>query len=104
MTKQALMIRKGQAQTLRVLGTEVRFLCDADATDHAWSLMDLFVPRNSGPPPHEHDWDEAYYITEGSIEFTIGTQPVLAAAGDFIYAPAGTIHGFAARPTTARAC
>ena len=94
MAKQTLIVKKGQTQVLTVLGTEVRFLCDAEATDHAWSLMELAVPRDAGPPPHEHNWDEAYYITEGCIQFSIGTRSVLATAGDFLYAPAGTIHGF----------
>ena len=52
------------------------------------------MPRDAGPPPHEHNWDEAYYITAGRIQFSIGTRSVLAATGDFIYAPAGIVHGF----------
>lgn len=94
MNGKTLIVKKGQAQALHVLGTEVRFLCDGDATGSAWSLMELVVPRNSGPPPHDHDWDEAYYITSGEIEFTIGSQTVLAAPGDFLYAPSGIRHGF----------
>jgi quercetin dioxygenase-like cupin family protein len=94
MKKQTLIMRKGQAQALSVLGTEVRFLSEADDTGNAWSLMELVVPRDAGPPPHQHDWDEAYYITEGEIEFTIDGRPVLATAGDFLYAPAGAVHGF----------
>src|SRR5579871_2184636 len=81
MAKQTLIVKQGQAQALTVLGTEVRFLCDADATDHAWSLMELVVPRDAGPPPHEHNWDEAYYVTEGCIQFSIGARSVLATTG-----------------------
>src|SRR5579872_3823249 len=92
--KLSLIVRKGQAQALRVLGTEVRFLCEAEATGNAWSLMELVVPRDAGPPPHCHDWDEAYFVTEGEIEFTIDAQSLIARAGDFLYAPAGTLHAF----------
>ena len=94
MNKQTVTVRKSEGEELSVLGTRVRFLCDAQATGSAWSLMELIVPRDAGPPPHEHDWDEAYYITEGEVEFSVGAQPVRAAAGDFLYVPAGIAHGF----------
>lgn len=94
MTKQPIAVRNGQVQALSVLGTEVRFLCEADATGSAWSLMEVIMPRDSGPPLHTHDWDEAYYIIEGEVQFSIGAQSVLATAGDFLYTPAGIPHGF----------
>lgn len=94
MNRQPVMINSAQVQPLSVLGTEVRFLCDADATAHAWSLMEVVLPRDSGPPLHEHDWDEGYYITEGEIEFTVGARLVRAVPGDFLYAPAGMPHAF----------
>ncbi len=94
MSKQSLTVKNGQGPALSVLGTKIRFLCEADATATAWSLMELAVPRHAGPPPHDHDWDEAYYILAGEVEFTIGKESMLAASGDFLYAPAGVLHGF----------
>lgn len=94
MSKQPMTVKNGQVQSLSVLGTEVRFLCEAAATGNAWSLMEVVMPRDSGPPLHTHDWDEAYYIIEGEIQFTLGAQSVLATPGDFLYAPAGIPHGF----------
>lgn len=94
MSKQPMTVRNGQVQSLNVLGTEVRFLCEADATGNAWSLMEVVMPRDSGPPLHSHDWDEAYYIIEGEVQFTVGAQSLLATTGDFLYTPAGMAHGF----------
>lgn len=94
MNTKRLIVKNGQARALGVLGTEVRFLCDGEETGGSWSLMEIVVPQGSGPPPHAHDWDEACYITSGEIEFTLGAQRILAAAGDFLYAPAGTLHAF----------
>jgi mannose-6-phosphate isomerase-like protein (cupin superfamily) len=94
MTEQTMILKNGQAQPLSVLGTEVRFLCDADATGNAWSLMEVTMQRDSGPPLHHHDWDEAYYIIEGEVHFTVGEKSVLATSGDFLYTPAGVPHGF----------
>ena len=81
-------------EPLHVLGTEVRFLCDAQATRGVWSLMEVTLPRDSGPPPHTHSWDEAYFISEGKVEFTLGEQAFTAVPGDFILAPGGVPHGF----------
>lgn len=94
MEKKALVMKSGQAHALNVLGTQVRFLCEAQSTGNAWSLMEVLLPRDAGPPPHEHDWDEAYYVTKGAVEFTIGTEKITVAEGDFIYAPGGTRHAF----------
>ncbi len=94
MGKQAMTVRRGEGDKLHVLGTEVRFLCQADKTDRAWSLMEAVLPLEAGPPPHEHPWDEAYYVVEGQVQFEIGGKHQLVKAGDFIYAPGGTIHAF----------
>src|SRR6516162_5038300 len=56
---------------LHVLGTQVRFLCEAQDTGNAWSLMEVTLPLGSGPPPHKHTWDEAYFVTAGEVQFTL---------------------------------
>jgi len=94
MNRQHVILKSAQVPPLSVLGTEVRFLCEAQATGGAWSLMEVVLPRDSGPPLHEHDWDEGYYITEGAVEFTVGARSVLAVPGDFLYTPAGMLHAF----------
>ena len=94
MKKQALMVTSGTAQALSVLGTQVRFLCDSESTGKAFSLMEVVLPLDAGPPLHDHDWDEAYYVTKGEVEFTIGIEKLTVQEGDFIYAPARTLHGF----------
>jgi quercetin dioxygenase-like cupin family protein len=47
-----------------------------------------------GPPPHRHDWDEAYYILDGEIDFEVDGNPVKSRTGDFNYLPRGTVHSF----------
>jgi quercetin dioxygenase-like cupin family protein len=94
MKKQALIVKSGTAHALSVLGTQVRFLCESESTGKAFSLMEVVLPPDAGPPLHDHDWDEAYYVTKGEVEFTIGTETVTVQEGDFIYAPGGTLHGF----------
>jgi quercetin dioxygenase-like cupin family protein len=88
------IVRQGEGEKLRVLGADVRFLCRAEDTHRAWSLMENVIPENSGPPPHSHPWDEAYYVVAGEIEFEIGSRRERVRAGDFVYAPGGTVHAF----------
>lgn len=94
MAKQAMVIERGLGETLDVMGARVSFLCPAQATDQEWSLMEVTAPKHAGPPPHEHPWDEAYYVIEGSLRFRIGDTERLVHQGDFLYAPGGTVHAF----------
>ena len=94
MSKEIVVTKHGQAEELKCMGAAVRFLCGAAKTDRGWSLMEVDVPRRMGPPPHDHPWDEAYYVLEGEVRFTINGQEQLVRAGDFLYAPGGTVHGF----------
>jgi quercetin dioxygenase-like cupin family protein len=57
-------------------------------------MMEVMLPLGSGPPPHHHDWDEAYYVADGKVLFHLGGIERQVGRGDFVYAPAGTIHGF----------
>lgn len=88
------ILRQGEGEVLDVLGVSVRFLCRAADTQNAWSLMENVIPLNAGPPPHHHPWGEAYLVTTGEVEFLIGTRRERVRAGDFIYAPADTVHAF----------
>jgi uncharacterized cupin superfamily protein len=56
--------------------------------------MENIVPKGSGPPPHRHPWGEAYYMIEGTVDFQVGGEPLRLEAGDFAFAPGGTIHSF----------
>lgn len=94
MSKHTMIVKQGEGETLRVLGAQVRFLCSADTTDRAWSLMEVVLPKDAGPSLHYHPWDEAYYVVDGVVRFSVGEREELAKAGDFIYAPGGTRHAF----------
>ena len=103
MSKQASIVKQGQAEELRVMGAAVKFLCGAEKTGQAWSLMEVDLPERAGPPPHDHPWDEAYYVVSGEVCFHLDGREQLFKAGDFIYAPGGTVHGFqGASPEPAR--
>jgi quercetin dioxygenase-like cupin family protein len=94
MSKQMVVVKRGEAEELNAMGAVLRFVCGADKTERGWSLMEIDVPQHAGPPPHDHPWDEAYYVLDGEVRFTLGAGEQLLKAGDFVYVPGGTAHGF----------
>lgn len=90
----ATIVKAGDRAPLNVLGMPLRMLCEAKETGGAWSLFEEEVSFGMGPPAHRHDWDEAYYILKGEVDFDIDGEPVRSAAGDFNYLPRNTVHGF----------
>lgn len=90
----ATTVKAGERAPLNILGMPLTMLCEASETGGAWSLFEEQVPIGMGPPPHRHDWDEAYYILEGAIDFEIDGEAVRSKTGDFNYLPRNTVHGF----------
>lgn len=90
----ATIVKAGDRSPLNILGMPLTMLCEAGETGGAWSLFQEEVPLGMGPPPHRHDWDEAYYILDGEVDFEIDGKPVRSRKGDFSYLPRNTVHGF----------
>jgi quercetin dioxygenase-like cupin family protein len=97
----AITVKAGERAPLKVLGMPLTMLCESRETGGAWSLFEEEVPLGMGPPPHRHDWDEAYYILDGEIDFEIDGESVKANRGDFSYLPRNTVHGFKGASTDA---
>jgi mannose-6-phosphate isomerase-like protein (cupin superfamily) len=99
----ATIVKAGERAALNILGMPLTMLCEARETGGAWSLFEEEVPLGMGPPPHRHDWDEAYYILDGEIDFEIDGEPMKSSTGDFNYLPRNTVHSFrGASPTPSR--
>ena len=51
------------------------------------------------PPPHVHrDREELFFVLEGEVDFTLGSDVTAATAGSLLFIPRGAIHGFSAAP------
>jgi len=94
MPTSSMIVKSQDVQPLHVMGAEVRFLCEGHSTRDAWSLMEVTLPQDAGPPPHTHEWDEAYFVTDGDVEFSVDGRRFTATTGDFVYTPGGVAHGF----------
>ena len=63
----------------------------------------VMPPGVAGPPLHEHDFDEAFYVLEGELTFYLGGDLVTVRAGEMAFAPGGEPHTFTNRgPAAAR--
>lgn len=82
-----------QAPALQVLGTEVKVLA-SNAMTQSFGITLQQGDEGTGPPPHNHDWDESFYVLRGEIAFLCDGKEYLCTPGTLVYAPRGTVHGF----------
>ena len=62
MNAKQFVVKPGDRTALDVLGTKVTVLVsDADSNDKQITLQS--GDEGMGPPPHNHDWDESFYVT-----------------------------------------
>jgi quercetin dioxygenase-like cupin family protein len=89
-------IRKpGEGRTVGVVGDVYRFLATGEDTDGRNALLEALVPPGGGPPPHTHSREEeAFYILEGEVTFTINGERLVATPGMFANMPVGSLHSF----------
>jgi quercetin dioxygenase-like cupin family protein len=79
---------------LAVLAEEITVLADG-ATTGSYEIFRQTGPEGSGPPPHSHPWDEAFYVTAGQITFGVdGDDNLLALPGTLVHIPGGSTHWF----------
>ena len=77
------------------------FLAVGEETGGQFSLFDLTVTPQNGPPPHRHfEQDEAFYVLDGELGLLLGNETIIATPGTFAYIPRGRRHEFFNPSTT----
>jgi mannose-6-phosphate isomerase-like protein (cupin superfamily) len=90
-----LLIEPAQGNSLSVVGDILTFKAVSEDTNGQYTLFELQVDPQVGPPPHiHHREDEAFYVKEGELEFHLGDRTVIATPGTFLYSPKGHMHSF----------
>ena len=85
----------GAGRALWVLGELVTCKVTAEQTGRAYSLFEVVVGPQGGPPPHvQHEEDECLYVLEGEFELLDGGKTVRATAGSLAYVPRGNLHAY----------
>jgi quercetin dioxygenase-like cupin family protein len=78
-----------------VVGDLYTVKASGDDTGGAFTLIEVMVPPQSGPPPHRHSReDEAFYIVEGEFQVNLDEQRLTAGPGDWVTLAKGTLHHF----------
>jgi quercetin dioxygenase-like cupin family protein len=81
-------------QGLNVVGEQITVLADGAATG-SYEIFRQAGPEGSGPPPHNHPWDEAFYVIAGQVIFGVeGQDDSLAPPGTLVHIPGGSTHWF----------
>ncbi len=97
--KSLVHTRPGTGEVVHVLGEELRVMLGASATNARLSLIEINSPPNSGPPAvHTHPPAEAFYVLEGTVEFSQmgadGIESFIAGPGSVVYVPSGAPHNY----------
>ena len=82
-----------RTRSLSVVGEHITVLASAAQTG-SYEIFFQAGPEGSGPPPHNHPWDEAFYVMRGEVAFGIGDRESLAVEGTLVQVPGGTTHWF----------
>jgi quercetin dioxygenase-like cupin family protein len=91
---EAIIVRNGEGITpFDIVGEQITVLASGARTG-SYEIFHQAGPEGSGPPPHSHPWDEAFYVLSGEIAFGVEGSDTVGAAGTLVHVPAGTSHWF----------
>ncbi len=89
-----IIVEPGEGKPLSVLGDTYTEIVVGRDTKDAYTLMEVTL-LGEAPPRHiHHNFEEAFYVQEGEVEFEMGGQSVRGKAGFFVIIPRGTVHTF----------
>ncbi len=76
----------------------VEFLARSQDTPRFNLAVIAIAPHREGPDLHAHSAeDDAFYVLEGELIFTVDGEEVAAGPGTFVLVPPGVLHTFANR-------
>ena len=93
--KTTIVLNPGEGTAYSAVGDAYRILAGGDQTGGSYTLMEIRVTPQNGPPPHVHTReDEAFFILEGEVTFQLGGRTVVTQPGGFLQGPRGIPHSF----------
>lgn len=85
----------GGGRKLAIAGDVYQIKLTGADTGGRFAMFEFFVPPGGGPPPHTHTREEeAFYVLEGELTFTVAGEQFAVPAGGFVLAPRGVPHRF----------
>lgn len=78
---------------LNVVGTDVTVLAAKKDTNGPEFTFQSGA-EGMGPPPHSHDWDEAFFVVKGCVKIVCDGKNETCEPGTLVFVPAGIVHSF----------
>ena len=102
MRNQATVLEAGEGTLLTARGSAMFFKATRANTNGAFSLMERTLPPGGRkPPPHIHiNCEEAFYVLNGTVEFSLGETTTIGRPDTFVLVPGGVAHTFANADST----
>jgi len=94
--KKLIITGPEEGEKLAVAGSSYRIVLTGEQTEGKSAIIEMNVPPNSGPVPHEHpSFQESFYVLEGEVEFRTETGTYLGRKGAIVTIPNdGPVHSF----------
>jgi quercetin dioxygenase-like cupin family protein len=90
-----LHVPRDEGRAVWLVGDTYTFKAVGKDTNGQLFAWEAEIPPHAGPPAHAHvSQFEAYYVLEGELEVLDRDTTFTAAAGSFVYIPAGAVHAF----------
>ncbi len=92
-----LIAASGHPNTRRTavpFGDTYTILVSGEETGGRYSLIDMHIAADAGPPPHRHDFEESFTLLEGELDFTVRGKSYSVCAGSTITVPSNALHFF----------
>lgn len=88
-------LKPGTGRMVALAGDVYTLKLSAADTGGRCAVLEFVVPPGGGPAPHAHTReDEAFYVYEGEVTFTVGGQTSTLGPGGFTCPPRGVTHQF----------
>jgi quercetin dioxygenase-like cupin family protein len=85
----------GEGTSLEAGGNRLTVKIHPDTGAQDFSLLESIVPPGGGVFPHLHrEYEEAFYVLNGSLDFLLGTEWHAGGAGTAVHVPRGVVHAF----------
>ena len=77
-----------------VVGDIYTILISGKDTNGQYCLIDMEVMPGGGPPPHRHDFEEMFTLSEGELELMFRGEKKTVKAGETVNIPRNAPHSF----------
>ena len=95
-TPQASIVLPGEGRVIEIGSLRMTVKESGERTRGTLALVE-FAAQGAfhSPPPHLHrEHEEGFYVLEGELELTAGTETIRAQPGTFVMVPIGVAHTF----------